>query len=485
MADSDTTLTLDVEKARANFPALQDGYIFADNAGGSQCLRSAAESVADYLLTTNVQLDKPVFILWFTLHSGSHPTHPVSRSARMQPTVRSLIDRSTDTYEAPGADYSVSVASTRRAAEGAAATAELVNAASPDEIAFAASSTMNAENLARALEADVRPGEEIVVTGEHEANAGPWKKLAARRGLALKTWAHTPAPGGAARDNPYAVELAVSALLPLLSAQTRLVAFSACSNILGTLVDVAAVVRAVRAEAARLGARRLEVCVDCVAYAPHRRIDVRAWDVDYCFFSYYKVYGPHVSALYARRAALTGSLQSLAHHFLAVAASAAKLAPGGHGYELPYAAARVLPYLRSLSPAGAGAGALDDAFARVAAHERALLRVLLGFLAGAEARARGVRVVGREEVDEARAPTVSFVVAGERAVRSRDVVAYFDQRGQMGIRYGHFYAYGLVAGLDPPLDPADAVVRISLVHYNTVAEAEALVAVLKEALAVL
>jgi selenocysteine lyase/cysteine desulfurase len=47
---------LDVAKARSQFPALKDGFIFADNAGGSQCLKDVADKVYDYLLNTNVQL---------------------------------------------------------------------------------------------------------------------------------------------------------------------------------------------------------------------------------------------------------------------------------------------------------------------------------------------------------------------------------------------------------------------------------------------
>ena len=52
----------------------------------------------------------------------------------------------------------------------------------------------------------------------------------------------------------------------------------------------------------------------------------------------------------------------------------------------------------------------------------------------------------------------------------------------MGIRYGHFYAYTLVDKMEPKVDVNDAVVRISLVHYNTVKEVETLVSILKEAL---
>ena len=54
---------------------------------------------------------------------------------------------------------------------------------------------------------------------------------------------------------------------------------------------------------------------------------------------------------------------------------------------------------------------------------------------------------------------------------------------QVGIRYGHFYAYTLVDGLGPKLDIEDGVVRISLVHYNTVEEVKRLVGILDEVLA--
>ena len=119
------------------------------------------------------------------------------------------------------------------------------------------------------------------------ANAGPWKRLAARKGALTKLWPATPLP--AYPNNTYAVGLQLDALLPLITSKTRLVAFTACSNILGSVVPVAQIVQGIRARAKELGARKAEVCVDCVAYAPHRGIDVREWDVDYAYFSFYKV----------------------------------------------------------------------------------------------------------------------------------------------------------------------------------------------------
>lgn len=117
------------------------------------------------------------------------------------------------------------------------------------------------------------------------ANNGPWKKLAARRGVSLKFWW----PTATNPNNPYSVSLKVEDLLPLISEKTRLIAFTACSNILGSIVPVKDVVLAARAAAKEKGAKKVEISVDCVAYAPHRLIDVKEWDVDYCVFSYYKV----------------------------------------------------------------------------------------------------------------------------------------------------------------------------------------------------
>ena len=119
--------TLNLFQARSHFPALNSGYIFADNAGGSQAAKEVVDRISDYLLNTNVQL---------------------------------------------GADYSVSVLSTNRVlSEGPNEAAKLLQAKSPDEVVFGSSSTLNLENLSRGLDNDIQPGDEFIVTGEHE---GMW-----------------------------------------------------------------------------------------------------------------------------------------------------------------------------------------------------------------------------------------------------------------------------------------------------------------------
>ncbi|KAI0253735.1 pyridoxal phosphate-dependent transferase [Lactifluus subvellereus] len=366
------------------FPSLRSGFIFADNAGGSK-------RIFDYLLNTNAQVC---------------------------------------------ADYFVSAESGRRIAMGPVAAAELFNAASLDEIAFGSSTTMNLENLARSLEKDILDKEEIIVTVNMKvSNVGPWKRLAARKGLILKHWR----PRITDPSNPYSLALNVEDLLPLVSSKTRIVAFTACSNILGSIVPVKAVVAAARSRATELGVRKIEFCVDCVAYAPHRRMDVQHWDV----------FGPHISALYARTASLRSSLTALTHHFYRFDDVGSKLQPGGSGYELVYGAAGVPTYLRSLTPAGT----LEATFEASAAHEYTLSERFLSFLRGYAPR---VLVVGD-----------AFVVKG---IRNQDII---------GIRYGHFYAYTLVNELDPKIDVDDGVARVSLVHYNTMEEVDRIIDALR------
>jgi len=302
----------------------------------------------------------------------------------------------------------------------------------------------------------------------------------------VKTWLHTHLPN-APSDNPYAVSLQIEALLPLISSKTRLVAFTATSNLLGSVVDVEAVVKAIREEAKKKGARKVEISVDLVAYAPHRRIDVKKWDVDYAVFSYYKVYGPHTACLYVRSESLKTSLIPLTHHFIPAEGKAYQLQPGGPGYELVYATTAVLPYFFSLSANPSPStdenvkAALDDAFTRIETHEHNLIEPLLAYLRSK--KERGVLIVGDEQNSPSRVPTISFIVKGDKPISSKQVVSYFDKLGGVGIRWGHFYAYSLCANFDPPLPSIDeGVVRISLVHYNTQEEVQKIINGLEEVL---
>lgn len=257
----------------------------------------------------------------------------------------------------------------------------------------------------------------------------------------MKYWHTTAVEEG----NPYSLTYKTENLISLVSPKTRIVAITGCSNILGTAYPIQDIVVALRQRAKEVGAPKVEVCVDCVAYAPHRQIDVQKWDIDYCVFSLYKVmysstqafkmkltsytqlYGAHNAAFYIRTTALESSLKSLAHHFLPVHNSPQKIQVGGPGYELVHGASGVVPYLLSLTPENK----LEASFAAIAQHEQSLLRPLLSFLTDKQQYDRGVRLVGTSTIDLSRVPTVSFVVTGQRAIKSKDIVAEFDKEGNV------------------------------------------------------
>lgn len=100
-------------------------------------------------------------------------------------------------------------------------------------------------------------------------------------------------PSSSSPTNPYAVSYnsALPALLALVTPHTRVVALSGCSNILGEVLDIEAAVKAVRARKREVtpGGEGVWIVIDLVAFAPHRCIDVRKWDVDFAVFSFYKV----------------------------------------------------------------------------------------------------------------------------------------------------------------------------------------------------
>lgn len=128
--------------------------------------------------------------------------------------------------------------------------------------------------------------------------------------------------------------------------------------------------------------------------------------------------------MYVRSSVLETSVKKIVHHFLKVDSVAYKIQPGGPGYETVYGSTGVLAYLLSLTPDND----LQASFNGIATHEQTLVKPLISFLTAPEQRERGVRMVGEETVDLNRLPTISFVVVGQRPLKSKDVVAEFDKK---------------------------------------------------------
>ena len=152
----------------------------------------------------------------------------------------------------------------------------------------------------------------------------------------------------------------------------------------------------------------------------------------------------------------------------------AKLEPGNASYELAYSSTGIVDYLCEL---GGGAGTPREnivaAFERITRHENRLCERLLSWLRGRD----DCRIVGIPEGDDPRrVPTISFVADGWHA---GEVAKRVDPY-RIAIRYGDFHARRLVEYLD--LDRDGGVVRVSMTHYNTLDEVDALIAALEDIL---
>ncbi|KAL8998619.1 MAG: hypothetical protein Q9169_002370 [Polycauliona sp. 2 TL-2023] len=408
MADIITDGRLDLEAVRSHFPALKQDQVFLDNAGGSQVLSDAVNSIRTYLEETNVQL---------------------------------------------GASYNIGQKATQKYNKGLQAAADFINA-DVSEIVIGPSTTQLFANLSQSFALSFPSHAEIIVSSlDHEANISSWVRLAKIRNLTVKWW--TPGPGDDLKLTP-------ENLRSLLSEKTKLVTCTHTSNILGSIHDIKGIADEVHTIPGAM------LCVDGVAFAPHREVDVKALGADFYSFSWYKVYGPHIAVLYASSSA-QASIESLGHYFHTPANTLAiKLGLAASSYELVSTIPTLLAYF------GPDPQARGKSWAAIAAHEESLSKILLDYLNAWE----DVTVYSeRSPKKELRVPVISFSVRGRN---SREIVEAVDGVSRFGIRWGHFYSKRLVEGVLGRGE--DGVVRVSMVHYNTDEEIKGLVEVLDEAL---
>ncbi|MBR3371221.1 MAG: aminotransferase class V-fold PLP-dependent enzyme [Rhodobacteraceae bacterium] len=327
-----------------------------------------------------------------------------------------------------------------------------------DELSFGPSSTANTYVLAQAFGEMLSPGDAVIVTDQdHEANSGPWRRLAAR-GIDVREWQIDPASG----------HLDPDALWRLIDDKVRLVCFPHCSNIVGEINPVAQLCAALRQQG-------IWSCVDGVSYAPHGLPDVGALGADIYLFSAYKTYGPHQGLMVIRRE-LGMQLPNQAHYFNADTLYK-RLTPAGPDHAQIAACAGMADYFDALHAHHFGTGPQPDAATRMGqvhdmmrAHETALLRPLLDYVSGRN----DLRLIGPQAAD-ARAPTVAL----EHARAGADLAQALGGHGIMA-GGGSFYANRALHALQ--IDPARGVLRLSFVHYTTPDDLDALISALDQVL---
>jgi cysteine desulfurase family protein (TIGR01976 family) len=312
-----------------------------------------------------------------------------------------------------------------------------------DEVHFGPSTSQNNYVLAQALRGWLKPGDEFIVTNQdHEANVGAWRRLEAD-GIVLREWRVDPGSG----------ELDPAGLDALLNEKTRVVAFTHCSNLVGSIHPV-------RMLTDRIHAAGAIAIVDGVSFAPHGPPDLAALGVDVYTFSTYKVYGPHLGVMFLRRS-LNEAWPNQGHFFNAGKATA-RFTPAGPDHAQVAAINGMIDYLELVHDHhhGEAEASLGDKARRVhdlfQQQERSLLPPLLDFV---DAHPR-TRLIGRADVAD-RAPTVAFAVEGQTPAELGSKLG----RQGIGVGVGDFYAYRLVEALG--IEPKTGVVRTSFVHYTS------------------
>jgi selenocysteine lyase/cysteine desulfurase len=409
-------MSLDTDFIRSQFPAFREpslaGWAFFENAGGSYMCQQVIDRLLTFYTRTKVQPYYP---------------YPASTEAG---------DRMDESYRRIAAYLNIG----------------------EDELNFGPSTSQNVYVLAQALRPMWQDGDEIIVSCQnHEANSGAWRRLE-NHGIVVRDW-HIDEKTG---------QLAAADLDEIISARTRLIAFPHASNVVAHVNPV----QEIAAKAHEAGAI---VVVDGVSYAPHGLPDVQELNADIYLFSLYKTWGPHLGAMFVKRA-LMSQMTNQSHYYNDDECHY-KLTPAGPDHAQIAGAAGVADYLDAVyahhfddDPASAVKGKkLRQLFSD---HENALMTPLLDFL-----RARSdIRIVGPDN-PAIRESTITIVPL-EKPVPA--VVAELEKHKLM-VASGDFDGVRQLNEMKIGEDPG--VIRMSFLHYTMRDEVDRLIRGLTIALA--
>jgi cysteine desulfurase family protein (TIGR01976 family) len=414
---SSSSTTLDLVWVRSQFPALAqtvNGHpaVFFDGPGGTQVPRQVIDAISDYLTRNNANT---------------------------------------------GGAYQTSRNTEQMIAGARSAMADFLNC-DADEIVFGANMTTLTFAMSPALGRELAPGDEIVLTLlDHDANFSPWKALE-EKGVIIRR----------VRFNEDDCTLDMHDLAAKIGKNTKLVAVGYASNAVGTINNVAEVVRLAR----QAGALSY---IDAVHYAPHGPIDVRALDCDFLVCSPYKFFGPHMGALYGKREHLKRFRPY-------------KLRPntdnipncwewGTLNHECIAGIQGCVDYWEELGRRAKPAvttrrAAILAAHEAIHEHERKMMeKMIAGLLAIPGLKLYGISDPRRFED---RCATIAVRIEGHTPL---ELATMLGERGFFTWD-GNYYALNVTEQLD--VEKLGGFLRIGLVHYNTMDEVERLLGALRE-----
>jgi cysteine desulfurase/selenocysteine lyase len=402
-------MSFDVTKVRKDFPiferTIRDGkkLVYLDSGATSQKPLSVIEAESNFYKFTNA-----------AVHRGAHQ----------------LAEEATDAYE------------------GARLKVANFLGAKEEEIVFTKNATESLNLVAYAM-GNAEPGsrfaltskDQIVVTEmEHHANLIPWQQLAARTGAELK-WFEVTSEG----------RLDLSAINTIITENTKVVALTHQSNVLGTINPL----EAITARAHEVGA---VVVLDACQSVPHMPIDVKKLNVDFLAFSGHKALGPTgVGVLWSSVFEELPPFLFGGSMIETVTMTSATWAPAPRKFEAG------VPNMAQAVGLGAALDYLTEiGMQSIFDHEVELT----GYLINGLLQIPELSIVGPQNTD-ARGGSVSFTVGH---IHPHDLGQYLDSQG-VAVRTGHHCAWPLTRKLGVP-----ATTRASLYLYNDESDCDALFA---------
>jgi cysteine desulfurase/selenocysteine lyase len=284
-------------------------------------------------------------------------------------------------------------------------------------------------------------GDRIVTTLlEHHSNLLPWMRIGDRKGIDLQLIA--PAADGA---------LDLADFERAITPNTRLVAITHASNVLGNVVPV-------REIAGICEDRGALLLVDGAQSVPHIPVNAGRLGCDFFCFSGHKMLGPTgTGVLWMKEPCLEplllggGAVEQVTSSGYTLTTGYARYEAGTPNIAGAIGLSRAVDYLEALS------------MADVQQHEQVLTRRMLDGLTGID----GMKVFGPGATED-RIGVVSFTVGD---LHPHDVATMLDEEADIMVRSGHHCCMPLMELLGTP----DGTVRASLHCYNNAEDVDRLI----------